>query len=171
MLTLVIHPSDPTTDFLSEIYKDKEWTIIRDKISARQLYLHIKNHDNIIMLGHGTPFGLIGWDGFVIDSTWVYLLREKNCIGIWCHANIFFEKYGLKGFYSGMIISEILEAKFYRIFSTQEQIDESNILLASAIKESIHITDDFKLLESVKSKYITKNNPIIKYNQNNLYIQ
>lgn len=171
MSTLVIHPSDPTTDFLSEIYKDKDWTIIRDRISNRQLYLHIKNHDNIIMLGHGTPNGLLGWNNFVIDSSWVYLLREKNCIGIWCHANIFFEKYGLKGFYSGMIISEMQEAVFYRILPNPIEILESNELLALAIKESIHISDDYKLLESVKSKYKTENNPIILFNQNNLYVQ
>lgn len=171
MSTLVIHPFDITTNFLSEIYQDKNWTVIKDSISTRKLYLEIKNHDNIIMLGHGTSNGLLGWGKYVIDPSWVYLLREKNCIGIWCHADIFFEKYGLKGLYSGMIISEMQEALYYSILTNLPEIIESNELLAESIKKSIHINDDKKMLESIKSIYQTKNNPIILFNQNNLFIQ
>lgn len=30
MKTLVIHPKDPTTDFLCEIYKGRDWSVIND---------------------------------------------------------------------------------------------------------------------------------------------
>ena len=37
----------------------------------------IKSNDRIVMLGHGTEQGLIGFQRFIIDSSLVYLLREK----------------------------------------------------------------------------------------------
>jgi hypothetical protein len=52
--------------------------------------------------------GLIGFgDAF---NDYVYLLRDKIGVYIWCNANVFVEKYGLKGFYTGMIISEYEES-------------------------------------------------------------
>ncbi len=75
MKTLVIHPKDSTTDFLSEIYSDKNWTVVNTNVSKKFLKEQIKSHDRIVMLGHGTESGLIGFDKFIIDSTWVYLLR------------------------------------------------------------------------------------------------
>ena len=60
MKTLVIHPKDSTTDFLSDIYIDKEWTLITKNVSKKILKESIKEHDRIIMLGHGTEKGLIG---------------------------------------------------------------------------------------------------------------
>ena len=44
-------------------------------------------HDRIIMLGHGTEEGLIGFNRFFINSSLVYLLREKICVCIWCNAD------------------------------------------------------------------------------------
>ena len=110
MKTLVIHPKDTTTDFLSLIYEDKDWTVITDNISKSALKRQIKAHDRIVMLGHGMETGLIGFNRLVIDSNLVYLLREKHCVCIWCNADKFVLKYGLKGFYTGMIISEVQEA-------------------------------------------------------------
>lgn len=37
MKTLAIHPKDITTDFLSEIYSDKDWTVITENISKKKL--------------------------------------------------------------------------------------------------------------------------------------
>jgi hypothetical protein len=51
MKTLVIHPKDSTTDFLSVIYSDKDWTIINTNISKKVLKEQIKTHDRIVMLG------------------------------------------------------------------------------------------------------------------------
>lgn len=168
MKTLIIHPHDKTTDFLSEIYKDKDWTVIKSNIGNGHLRRLIKDHDRIIMLGHGSENGLFGYDRMIIDSKYVQQLREKDCIGIWCNANIFFEKYGLKGFYTGMIVSELIEAYLYSLPTDYEMIEESNILFASAIKESID-TDD--ILENAKSKYGIKENGIIDFNKENLFYE
>jgi len=177
MKTLVIHPKDNSTNFLSIIYKDIECDVISDHISKKALKEAIKNHDRIIMLGHGTPEGLIGYKNpqtnlfrgpyFIINSNFVYLLREKNCVCIWCYANEFVEKYGLTGLYSGMIISEYGEAIDNCVQATSEQINESNTLFAKAIKNHI----DNPILESIKYDYFVENNDVIGFNLENIFIK
>lgn len=58
MKTLVIHPKDKTTDFLKPIYHGRDWTIMtggtKDEVAKA-----IDEHDHIIMMGHGTPQGLL----------------------------------------------------------------------------------------------------------------
>lgn len=167
MKTLVIHPKDVTTDFLSKIYLDKDWYVISDNISKSGLKSQIKSHDRIIMLGHGTSDGLIGHGRLIIDSSLVYLLREKDCVGIWCNADMFFSKYNLKGFYTGMIISEYDEALMFSLYPfTNSQISESNELFSSCIKESI---DSDNMLENVLLMYKMCDNPIVDFNNKNIY--
>ncbi len=83
MKTLVIHPQDDTTSVLKIVYENhiNDWTIITDpNISNKNLKNLIKNHDRIIIMGHGSPNGLFNpnMGGFLIDSSFVYLLREKK---------------------------------------------------------------------------------------------
>jgi hypothetical protein len=166
MKTLIIHPKDSSTDFLSVIYKDKDWTVINTNVSTKILKEQIKAHDRIVMLGHGTGSGLLGFNNFVIDSSFVYLLREKNCVYIWCNADIFVTKYHLKGFYTGMIISEDIEAFFCCVpVMNLCEVDDSNTSFALAIKNSI---DDVNMLETAIKLY-TGNSNIVLYNRNNLY--
>lgn len=168
MKTLVIHPSDPTTDFLKVIYEGKGWTTIRTSVPKRVLKESILAHDRIVMLGHGTEKGLANskWDG-VITSDLVYLLREKLCVAIWCNANVFFEKYDLKGFYTGMIISEYDEAIYCCVNTTYHEISESNLLFASSIAKAIDSDD---MLAVAKKAYISEGlNRTMDYNDKNLF--
>lgn len=165
MKTLVIHPKDSTTYFLTEIYSDKNWTVINKNTSNKYLKEQIKLHDRIVMLGHGTEMGLIGYDKFVINSSLVYLLRGKECVCIWCNADLFVLKYGLKGFYTGMIISEYEEAIMYCISTNRHWINESNIDFASAIKNSINSEN---MLNNSKLLYVGNTN-VVEFNRNNLY--
>jgi hypothetical protein len=167
MKTLVIHPQDHTTDFLMEIYKDTDWTVINKRTSTSALKAAILAHDRIIMLGHGDEYGLYGHGDYLLTSKFVYLLREKECIAIWCNADVFFKKYELKGIYSGMIISEYEEAMLYCIHDfKQSQIDSSNELFALAAKESIQSDDP---LETFHLIYTGDSNPIIQFNKQNFY--
>mgnify|MGYP003491792605 FL=1 len=60
---LVIHPEDSSTDMLQAVYFDKGYDVIRDpSISNEELVEQIRSHDKIIMLGHGTPDGLVALD-------------------------------------------------------------------------------------------------------------
>jgi hypothetical protein len=165
MKTLVIHPKDFTTSFLSEIYSDKDWTVITEDVSKKFLKEQIKSHDKIVMLGHGTEQGLLGFNKFIIDSNFVYLLRDKSCVCIWCNANIFVEKYGLKGFHTGMIISEYEEAIMCGIFTDLFLLEESNKDFAIAIKNSI---DEKDMLEKAKLLY-EGNTSVVEFNRSNLY--
>lgn len=167
MKTLVIHPKDSTTDFLSDIYLGKNWTVITTNISNGLLKRLIKTHDRIVMLGHGTEKGLIGFNRFIIDSKLVYLLRDKFCICIWCNADVFVKKYGIKGFYTGMIISEYEEAIMYCVKTDSISINESNNRFAYAIKSSI---DDKNMLVKAKSIY-DFNSSVVEFNRNNLYYE
>lgn len=163
--TLVIHPKDSSTDFLCEIYSDKGWMVINTNVSRKHLKESIKSHDRIVMLGHGSGEGLFGFDKLVINSSLVYLLREKDCVCIWCNSDVFVEKYDLKGFYTGMIISEYEEAVMYSIPTNSQWISESNKDFALAIKDSI---DDENMLENAKMLY-EGNTSVVEFNRNNLY--
>ena len=67
----------------------------------------------LILNGHGTPNGLLNkdWNGYVVDSRVVDILRKRSCIiGVWCYASEFADKYDLKGFFTSMFISTQEEA-------------------------------------------------------------
>lgn len=163
--TLVIHPNDNTTKFLSVIYTDKNFTVINDNVSKKELKHAIKSHDRIIFLGHGTEHGLIGFNRCIIDSTLVYLLRDKINVYIWCNADKFVKKYNLKGFYSGMIISEYDEAEYFLVEANYDDIAISNKLFTEALAVNI---DDLDMREGFHKIY-DGDNPIIDYNKKNIY--
>lgn len=163
MKTLVIHPDDATTNFLSEIYSDQDWTVVSDNISTKILKKLIGDHDRIIMLGHGDEKGLFGFGYHLIDSRWVYLLRNKDLVCIWCNADKFVYRYGLKGIYTGMIISDVDEAYYCMVQATHSQVNESNKLFASTMRDLIRGIDSL-------SKYSSSTNPVIQYNSERIYL-
>lgn len=169
MRTLVIHPKDETTDFLSPIYENiKDCQVITENVSKSNLIKAIKNNDRIIMLGHGTEEGLIAFnERFIIDSKLVYLLREKECICIWCNAHKFFNKYFLKGFSTGMFISESAEAYYMGILEFgMNEIHFSNIWFTDIISQ--YIDTDENLFEIVLEKYKDDKLPIVSYNRSEI---
>lgn len=113
MSTLILHPADKTTDFLKPIYSSiSNKTVIWGGICKTQLRKLIENHDRVIMLGHGSPWGLLSVGQFplagsyIIDYSMVELLSKKtHNIFIWCHADQFVQRHGLHGFSSGMFVS------------------------------------------------------------------
>jgi len=163
--TLVIHPFDVSTGFLEEIYSGKDWTLIDNNVSHSHLKKSIQEHDRIIMLGHGTEYGLLGYDRTIIDSQLVYLLREKECVCIWCNADVFFEKYKLKGFYTGMIISEKLEANMESVDATESEVNKSNSMFAKSIAKSI---DETNMLEVALDNY-KGDTDVIEFNRNRMF--
>jgi hypothetical protein len=64
MKTLVIHPKDKTTDFLKPIYHGKGYTVVTGGCTKEDVTELIDQHDHIIMLGHGTPQGLLAMNQF-----------------------------------------------------------------------------------------------------------
>jgi len=184
MKTLVIHPVDPSTTFLDIVYKNipkDELTLIQSgtKQQVREL---IESHDRVMMMGHGSPNGLFAvgqfkdvnsFSGYVIDQSTVELLEQKdNSVFIWCNADRFVDHYNLKGFYSGMFISEVGEATYCGLPGMdQETVDESNYGFVNIISKYIN-EDKHTIYDNVLYEYnaIAINNPVALYNYNRLYI-
>jgi hypothetical protein len=166
MRTLVIHATDPSTDFLKEIYRDKGYTVINHNPSKKELKDAIKAHGRIMMLGHGVPYGLIGHGRLIIDSSYVQILREKLCVGIWCNADQFFNKYKLRGFFTGMFISEVGEAGCNRIETTQDKVTFSNEYFASEYRKYESLITAHQL---IKEHYNSFDCPVIQFNNDRLY--
>jgi len=179
MKTLIIHPEDESTFFLDIVYKPIEnKTVVTGGISKSELMTLIKEHDRIMMMGHGSPGGLFSINKFdncgayIIDQQMVPLLKEKkDNVFIWCNADKFVDVFGLQGFYSGMFISEVGEAYYCGLPGTeQDQIDESNYGFVNIIAK--YINEDKNVIhENVKKEYglIAEENPIALYNNNRLY--
>ncbi len=142
----VIHANDPTTKVLSLLY---EWRTdvtshITESSTNGDVRRALRGDDTIMMLGHGNQSGLFSkpnskgdYRRFLITDRHVQFLRNKTCIGIWCHANLFAEKYNLHGLFSGMIISELQEAIDYGISVTKEEIDLEMQRFTLRLKECI----------------------------------
>lgn len=165
MKTLVIHPTDRTTDFLKPIYEGRGWTVINKhakEMNRDEFIAELEAHDRIIMMGHGYPGGLFM---SYIDPSVAPILREKDCVCIWCNADQFVNKYGLKGFYTGMFISEVGEANWFKIRTDQDAIDYSNNLFTSLVVEHI---DKKNPQPAIKEGYVG-DCPVIRFNNDRLY--
>ena len=182
MKTLVIHPNDRSTWFLENVYKDIEnLTLVTGNVSRNEVKSMIRDHDRVMMMGHGSPGGLFSVgqfpsqsnNGYIIDSEMVELLKEKdNSIFIWCNADQFVERHNLKGFYTGMFISEVGEAMYCGLPKTrQPEVDESNFSFVDIMGECIE--HDPKTIHFIaKERYgkLVEDNPVAKYNHERLYV-
>jgi len=166
MKTLVIHPDDRTTDFLKTIYEGKGYTVITDRIIPTTYILkQIRLHDRIMIMGHGGPGGLLGYFQLFQTPEFIQLLRQKQCVCIWCNANQYVERFGITGFYTGMFISEVSEAYYFGIHVDQARIDYSNNLFSKVMRELIEYPI---ILEEVKTHY-NGDCEVIKFNNDRLY--
>jgi len=181
MKTLIIHPKDNTTSFLDIVYNPiPNKTVITGGVSKKEIKKLIKEHDRVMMMGHGSPYGLfsigqfINTQGYIIDYEMVKHLQKKdNNVFIWCNADIFVERYNLKGFYCGMFISEIGEAHYCGLPGVeQDLVDESNLGFCNIMSQFINESTDV-IYENVVNEYglIAEINPVAYYNYNRLYKQ
>ena len=168
--SLVIHPFDPSTTFLSAIYEQKHFDIVNDPfVNQDQIVQLIETHKRIICLGHGSPFGLFGGYEFLLHDGLSPILKHKELVSIWCHADQFMRVHRLNGFFCGMFVSEVGEADLYNIpYQDNKEIEISNNLFASVLGKYIDSAGD-NILELVQREYHDENNPVITFNRNGLY--
>ena len=171
MKTLIIHPKDETTDFLKSIYGSiTDYTLVTKKYKNEKEFKElITDHDRIMMLGHGFPSGLYSTPDreLIIRDEHAPLLKDKDCVFIWCNADRYVQKHKLKGFYTGMIISEVAEADYCDVFASQSEVDESNYLFAETIGR--YIKSPESMHKCITSEYSSSSNPVIIYNQERIY--
>ncbi|MBR5656212.1 MAG: hypothetical protein IKW98_05960 [Prevotella sp.] len=173
----VIHATDPTTQVLSLLYQQREdmRMLITESSNSSDVQQAIRADDVIMMLGHGNEYGLFSkpdkngeYRRFMITDRHVQFLRDKTCIGIWCYANKFAEKYKLHGLFSGMIISELQEAIDLGVPTTKDDIDKEMEKFTICLKDCIDTCGleqtplRMKELDDVQSE-------LTKFNYGNLY--
>ena len=178
--TLIIHPKDQTTTFLNDVYTCIEnKTVIQHGVSREELIDLIKTHDRIMMMGHGSPYGLFSVGQFtkvpmyLIDKEMAGILELKmNNVFIWCYASSFMKSSSLTGFGTGMFISEVGEAIVCGLDDiNQEMVDESNWLFVNEISKYISL-DKAALYEKIITgdyQRLAEINPVAKYNFERLY--
>ena len=249
---MIIHPKDKSTDFLKVVYAGKEGFTVINSGTKEEVVKAIDTHDHIIMMGHGTPSGLLGVNqfkdkvepkalpkveskpvttaytaskpkgiksyssyqprggyapshggyfddyndeydgdfgfargttmsgsyvkemttGYVINESHADRLRDKELTTIWCNADQFIEWNKLGGFYTGMFISEVGEAKIIGLVDTEQwQVDESNYGFVRVVRENIEQPAEV-LYKALKDEYgaMAKHNPVAKYNYRRLYL-
>jgi hypothetical protein len=193
MKTLIIHPDDRSTDFLKPIYEHvTDATVVTGGLTKSEVNQLIEQHDRIYMMGHGSPGGLFsigkflpdnkrnleiadivysGWShGNIIDHTTVELLRNKECIYIWCNADQFVTKHNLKGLYSGMFISEVGEAHYCGLPNTPRSVvDISNDSFARWMGENVNMPLN-EIYHNTMDNYevLAMDNPVADYNAQRL---
>ena len=180
MKTLVIHPDDRSTDFLKPIYSNlPDTTVVTENMSQPALRAAIKEHDQIIMLGHGSPSGLfnvssMGHSFFTISDSHAELLRDKKNVFIWCNADQYVKRHNLPGLFTGMFISEVEEANYCRVLTEQAHVDTSNNLFAELLGEQlVKYKDDYEAIYfAIEEEYgkLAEVNAVAKYNWDRWYI-
>lgn len=126
---IVVHPSDPSTKMLSLIYEGIEDVTLFDSYLQREEILSAiaaaPKDEPVLLLGHGSPNGLFDLRyGLLVKDSDAEILRDRpNLVGIWCYASSYAFRHGLKGFFSGMFISEEPEAWVNGVEADAEEID------------------------------------------------
>lgn len=173
----VIHANDPTTKVLSQLYEQRKdiTAHITEMSTNGTVQRAIRTDDVIMMLGYGNEYGLFSkpekngdYKRFLITDKHVQFLRKKTCIGIWCYANKFAEKYKLHGLFSGMIISELQEAIDMEVPATKDEIDREMEKFTIRLKDCM----DTYGLEQIPLRMKESDDvqsALTKFNYSNLY--
>ena len=126
---IVVHPSDPSTGMLGLIYEGLDNVTLFDSWEQRdQIRAAIAaapREEPVLLLGHGCPYGLYDLRyGLVLTDADAELLKDgPNLVGIWCYDSDYASRHGLKGFFSGMFISEEPEAWVNGVDAESGEID------------------------------------------------
>ena len=126
---IVVHPSDPSTGMLGLIYEGLDNVTLFDsweqRDEIRAALAAAPREEPVLLLGHGCPYGLYDLRyGLVLTDADAELLKDRpNLVGIWCYAYDYASRHGLKGFFSGMFISEEPEAWVNGVDAEAEEID------------------------------------------------
>lgn len=182
-MTLIIHPQDKSTDCLQPIYANiPNKKVITGGLTYAQLEEEVKNHDEIIMCGHGYVGGLFAISNFpglnhtsyIVDHKMASILKaKKKIVTIWCYAKNFIQTNNIQNsFHSGMFISELGEVwcSGHKNIS-QSMIDESNSCFSEELGSLIALAPKqiYEAMQHGKYAKLAQSNLIAKYNFDRLH--
>ena len=176
-MTTIIHANDPTTAILSLLYRQRGdvAVLLTEKCTNGEVQRALRSADMVMMLGHGNQYGLFScpnkkgkYERFLITDRHVQFLRDKTCVGIWCYANKFAEKYKLHGLFSGMIISELQEANDLGVPASKDEIDTEMEKFTIRLKDCIEYYGLKKTADRMRELDDTKS-ALTTFNYGNLY--
>ncbi|MBO7561944.1 MAG: hypothetical protein J6T04_03540 [Bacteroidales bacterium] len=171
---IVIHLSDPTTRFLHKIYDGIEgvrlFTSLTQKQEALKAIQAAPKDEPILLLGHGTPFGLIGnfVEYFIGDAEADLLKDHPNLIGIFCYASTFAKRHNLKGFFSGMFISEPAEAHILNVPATPQEIEQMNWTFSGKFGDLLRANTPLETIAATLKAPADQTTPLTSFNYSRL---
>ena len=181
--TLVIHPYDESTKMLKYVYEGKCFDVYDwPTANKKDLKGMIAAHDTIIMLGHGTGAGLAypcaihegkpSPEGsfFMIDDSFASILRQKKTISMWCYSNVYFKRNHIKGFHTGIIISERREAELVlgNCPLSDAELYDNMVSLSKALNECLDKKPE-EMREYILAHY-NGEDPISQFNRKNIIV-
>lgn len=171
---LIIHPEDPSTEFLRSLYLNEE--ALSGNFGNAHLRRQLQNSDEIWLLGHGcgelglldmkSRFGVLN----IVGSQHVQFLRDKLVVGVFCNANMFAERYGLTGLFTGMIISEMQEAIDWNVKTDEEELFLENMFFANNLNNCIKYCNSLKEVPGMMKGFIKENSsPLVRFNYESVF--
>ena len=169
---IIIHIDNHSHDaaILSRIYEGLDGSIVcynRGKSNIKRL-LRITGNEPVMLLGHGTPSGLlnISQNGFAVGSEHVEWLRNRPVIGIFCYASEFADNYGLQGFFTSMFISNMGEAVMEQRDqgATDELITAQQILFCNRIRNLINTNTPLSQWVEILQSQADLSIPFVRFN-------
>jgi hypothetical protein len=177
--TLVVHPADPTTDFLKPIYAGIPNCTVVTSGTIWELDLQIEDADRIICLGHGTGRGLLSMGQFkggfyCVDEQSAQLMKsKKNCVFIFCYASDFVKDNDLRDcFATGMFISEKREADYCGVKDQlEEDVQIQNDYFTKLVRAGINLPSR-QLYKMVSREFaeVALHCPVARYNHDRLHV-
>ena len=159
---IVIHiDTQKDTSFLKKTYEGIDNLILLYNPTKEEVNKTLKEnpYEDVMMLGHGSPSGLFNHDFkskdyYIIGYDNVKLLKDRNCIGIWCYAKEFARKYALKGYFTSMFISNGGEAKSFGFNKATEEdvfneVQNFSAYVNMLIKDNTPYTEWVESLQSM----------------------
>lgn len=171
---LIIHPEDPSTEFLKSLYLNE--VALTGNFGNAHLRRQLQNSDEIWLLGHGCgEFGLLDMKSRfgvlnIVGSQHVQFLRDKLVVGVFCNANMFAERYGLTGLFTGMIISEMQESIDWNVSATIDEILDENMHFANNLNYCIEECKSLKEVPGMMRGFIKENSsPLVRFNYESVF--
>ena len=177
MAMIVIHiDTQKYTSLLAKCYEGIEDATILVNPSREEVDKILTENPNerVMMMGHGSDLALFGsydptkgrWVD-IIDRRNAELLKDRECIGIWCYAKGYARAHGLKGYFTDMFVSNGREAKDLGFKATEKKVFDEVVIYAERInrllKENVPLEEWVeRLCKEAEPAYETK--PFVEFN-------